>query len=358
MGLALLGEPLPAEQAAAWGLIWRVVDDERLQAEAVALARQLATQPTRGFGLIKRALERLGRQHFGRAARSPARPAAGGRPHRGLSGGGRAFLEKRPACFGAADDRARQRPFRSASSAPARWAPASPRSPRSAATRCSSTTRISGAVERARSSASRRPSPARSPGRIDRSQRGATVRPDHRRADASTACRAAGLVIEAIVEDLAAKQELFASSRSCSTPERILATNTSSLSITALAAGPATSRAAWSGMHFFNPAPLMPLVEVVRGLATDRRRRGHRAAIGEAWGKTAGRSRARRRASSSTGWRDRSTARRCARWPSGARRRRDDRCHPARGRRLPHGALRADGPDRRSTSIWRSPASV
>ena len=47
MGLALLGEPLPAEQAAAWGLIWRVVDDERLQADAMALARQLATQPTR-----------------------------------------------------------------------------------------------------------------------------------------------------------------------------------------------------------------------------------------------------------------------------------------------------------------------
>ena len=57
MGLALLGEPLPAEQAAAWGLIWRVVDDERLQAEAMALARQLATQPTRGLGLIKRALD-------------------------------------------------------------------------------------------------------------------------------------------------------------------------------------------------------------------------------------------------------------------------------------------------------------
>ena len=55
-GLALLGEPLSAEQAEAWGLIWRVVDDERLMAEATALARHLATQPTRGLGLIKRAL--------------------------------------------------------------------------------------------------------------------------------------------------------------------------------------------------------------------------------------------------------------------------------------------------------------
>jgi 2-(1,2-epoxy-1,2-dihydrophenyl)acetyl-CoA isomerase len=55
-GLALLGEPLSAEQAAAWGLIWRVVDDERLMEEATALARRLATQATKGLGLIKRAL--------------------------------------------------------------------------------------------------------------------------------------------------------------------------------------------------------------------------------------------------------------------------------------------------------------
>jgi 2-(1,2-epoxy-1,2-dihydrophenyl)acetyl-CoA isomerase len=56
MGLAMLGEPLPAEQAEAWGLIWRCVDDDRLMDEAHALAAHLATQPTRGLGLIKRAL--------------------------------------------------------------------------------------------------------------------------------------------------------------------------------------------------------------------------------------------------------------------------------------------------------------
>jgi 2-(1,2-epoxy-1,2-dihydrophenyl)acetyl-CoA isomerase len=55
-GLALLGEPLSAEQAAAWGLIWRVVEDDRLMDEASALARRLATQATRGLGLIKQAL--------------------------------------------------------------------------------------------------------------------------------------------------------------------------------------------------------------------------------------------------------------------------------------------------------------
>lgn len=55
-GLALLGDRLSAERAEAWGLIWRVVDDDRLIDEATALARHLATQPTKGLGLIKRAL--------------------------------------------------------------------------------------------------------------------------------------------------------------------------------------------------------------------------------------------------------------------------------------------------------------
>jgi 2-(1,2-epoxy-1,2-dihydrophenyl)acetyl-CoA isomerase len=55
--LALLGEKLSAETAASWGMIWRVVEDDALLAEATALARQLATQPTAGLALIKRALD-------------------------------------------------------------------------------------------------------------------------------------------------------------------------------------------------------------------------------------------------------------------------------------------------------------
>jgi 2-(1,2-epoxy-1,2-dihydrophenyl)acetyl-CoA isomerase len=54
-GLALLGAPLAAERAEAWGLIWRVVEDDSLMDEAISLARHLATQPTKGLGLIKRA---------------------------------------------------------------------------------------------------------------------------------------------------------------------------------------------------------------------------------------------------------------------------------------------------------------
>jgi 2-(1,2-epoxy-1,2-dihydrophenyl)acetyl-CoA isomerase len=56
MGLALLGEPLSAEDAERWGLIWKVLDDERLMPEASALARTLASGPTKGYASIKRAL--------------------------------------------------------------------------------------------------------------------------------------------------------------------------------------------------------------------------------------------------------------------------------------------------------------
>ncbi len=56
MGVALLAEPLPADQAESWGLIWKAVADDQLMPEAIALARKLAAGPTKGFGLIKKAL--------------------------------------------------------------------------------------------------------------------------------------------------------------------------------------------------------------------------------------------------------------------------------------------------------------
>jgi 2-(1,2-epoxy-1,2-dihydrophenyl)acetyl-CoA isomerase len=56
MGLALLAEKLSAEDAERWGLIWKVYDDARLMDEAHALARTLAEGPTKGYGLLKRAL--------------------------------------------------------------------------------------------------------------------------------------------------------------------------------------------------------------------------------------------------------------------------------------------------------------
>ena len=57
MGLAMLGEKLSAEQAEQWGLIWKCVDDDKLQDEAMKLAKYFATQPTKGLGFIKQALQ-------------------------------------------------------------------------------------------------------------------------------------------------------------------------------------------------------------------------------------------------------------------------------------------------------------
>ena len=56
MGLAMLAEKLTAEDAERWGLIWKVVDDESLMDEATKLARTLASGPTKGYGLVKKAL--------------------------------------------------------------------------------------------------------------------------------------------------------------------------------------------------------------------------------------------------------------------------------------------------------------
>lgn len=77
----------------------------------------------------------------------------------------------------------------------------------------------------------------------------------------------ADLVIEAAIENLKIKQSIFAELDAICKPETILASNTSSISITAIAS--ATKRAdKFIGMHFFNPATLMKLVEVIRGANT------------------------------------------------------------------------------------------
>ena len=71
------------------------------------------------------------------------------------------------------------------------------------------------------------------------------------------------LVVEAIVEELEPKRELFAELDRITAEDAVIATNTSALSVTEIAA--ATTRAERVlGMHFFNPAPLLPLVEVIR----------------------------------------------------------------------------------------------
>jgi len=78
----------------------------------------------------------------------------------------------------------------------------------------------------------------------------------------------AGLVIEAIVEDLAVKRELIRELERRIAADAVIATNTSSLSVTEIAAGCARAERV-GGLHFFNPPPLMRLVEVIGGLRSD-----------------------------------------------------------------------------------------
>ena len=95
----------------------------------------------------------------------------------------------------------------------------------------------------------------------------------------------ADLVIEAATEDMEAKKALFAELDKLCKPETIIATNTSSLSITEIAA--ATGRPdKVIGMHFFNPVPAMKLVEIIKGLTTSEETKATILELTAALGKT------------------------------------------------------------------------
>jgi 3-hydroxybutyryl-CoA dehydrogenase len=106
---------------------------------------------------------------------------------------------------------------------------------------------------------------------------------------AETAAAAAGsaqLVIEAAIEDLAVKRALFADLDEATDADTILATNTSALSVTSIAERVAHPGRVL-GLHFFNPAPVLPLVEVVAGRQSAPWALERAAGIVEGWGKTA-----------------------------------------------------------------------
>ncbi|CAM3484196.1 3-hydroxyacyl-CoA dehydrogenase PaaH [Halomonas lysinitropha] len=92
------------------------------------------------------------------------------------------------------------------------------------------------------------------------------------------------LVVEAIVENLEVKRQVFAELESLCGADTLLTSNTSSLSITSIAANLERPER-MAGMHFFNPAPVMKLVEVISGLATDADVAETLYATAEAWGK-------------------------------------------------------------------------
>jgi len=96
----------------------------------------------------------------------------------------------------------------------------------------------------------------------------------------------AGMAIEAVVEDEGVKRELFKELDALFGGDEILATNTSSISITAIAAATARPERV-IGMHFFYPVPVMGLVEVINGLATDAGVTARVIALAQAMGKTA-----------------------------------------------------------------------
>ena len=93
-----------------------------------------------------------------------------------------------------------------------------------------------------------------------------------------------GLVIEAIIEDLAAKQALFRALEAELAKDAVLATNTSSLSVAALA-GACAHPERVVGIHFFNPAPVMPLVEIIPAITTAPEVATQARALVDAWGK-------------------------------------------------------------------------
>jgi 3-hydroxybutyryl-CoA dehydrogenase len=95
------------------------------------------------------------------------------------------------------------------------------------------------------------------------------------------------LVIEAAIEDLATKRSLFAELDQATGSEVVLATNTSALSVTSIAEAARIAPERVVGMHFFNPAPVLALVEVVAGKASAAWAVERAAAIADDWGKTA-----------------------------------------------------------------------
>lgn len=121
-------------------------------------------------------------------------------------------------------------------------------------------------------------------GRMDPVERDAARSRLHSAAELAELADAA-LVVEAVLERLTVKQELFTALEEIVEDDCLLATNTSSLSVTAVA-GALKLPGRFVGLHFFNPAPLLPLVEVVSGHATDEPTATRAWATAAAWGKT------------------------------------------------------------------------
>jgi 3-hydroxybutyryl-CoA dehydrogenase len=103
-------------------------------------------------------------------------------------------------------------------------------------------------------------------------------------AENATHLHGCNLIIEAIVENLEIKKQVFENLEKITEGKCVLASNTSSLSITSIAAACVNPKQV-IGIHFFNPAPLMPLVEIIPGIATDNSITRSCKQLIESWGK-------------------------------------------------------------------------
>lgn len=98
-GMAMLAEPLPAEKALEWGLIWQVCDDDELIDDAMRLASRLSRQPTKAFSLIKQAINASSAHGFEAHLKVEAELQAEAAASHDYDEGVKAFLEKRKPVF-------------------------------------------------------------------------------------------------------------------------------------------------------------------------------------------------------------------------------------------------------------------
>lgn len=144
---------------------------------------------------------------------------------------------------------------------------------------------VEGAVARARQRIATQLTQRVEAGKLDADERDAVVDRIEHEDSLAGSLSGASLFIEAVLEDLAVKREIFSAADAAAPPGAILATNTSSLSVTAIAAS-TTRPERVVGMHFFNPAPVMRLVEVIRGDQTSDETVAAITSISHEWGKT------------------------------------------------------------------------
>ncbi|WP_416899312.1 MAG: enoyl-CoA hydratase-related protein [Minwuia sp.] len=99
MGMALLGEKITAREAEDWGMVWKTVDDDALEAEGGKVLARLAAGPTRGLGLIRRAMHNAQSQTLAQQLDTERDSQRVAGSTRDFAEGVQAFLEKRPAKF-------------------------------------------------------------------------------------------------------------------------------------------------------------------------------------------------------------------------------------------------------------------